>query len=222
MFLEKTVCYCSTMNRIDLPHLVHSLESLARGEVVNRISGRRAASPTNARLAPGPDARPAVTSRAARAERPATTLVPVRSCSPRLALLVGEADRGYCSTPRSPPKRRRVTSRRRRGRQGPADAQAARLGVAARPGHRPEDTQRGLRPAEAAGPRAALSRASQRRAKTPAQRRAALRAATRRCCRARPGPDPQARPRLRRLPPDAQQLPAAAVPADDRQLHRSR
>jgi quinolinate synthase len=38
VFLEKSVCYCSTMNRIDLPHLVHSLESLARGEVVNRIT----------------------------------------------------------------------------------------------------------------------------------------------------------------------------------------
>jgi quinolinate synthase len=38
VFLEKTVCYCSTMNRIDLPHLVHSLESLARGQVVNRIT----------------------------------------------------------------------------------------------------------------------------------------------------------------------------------------
>ena len=36
-FLEKTVCYCSTMNRIDLPHLVRSVESLARGEVTNRI-----------------------------------------------------------------------------------------------------------------------------------------------------------------------------------------
>jgi quinolinate synthase len=50
VFLEKTVCYCSTMNRIDLPHLVHSLESLARGEVVNRIvvDERTAA---NARLA---------------------------------------------------------------------------------------------------------------------------------------------------------------------------
>ncbi|RJL31434.1 quinolinate synthase NadA [Bailinhaonella thermotolerans] len=36
-FLDRTVCYCSTMNRIDLPHLVWSLESLARGEVVNRI-----------------------------------------------------------------------------------------------------------------------------------------------------------------------------------------
>jgi quinolinate synthase len=38
VFLEKTVCYCSTMNRIDLPHLVHSLETLARGEVINRIT----------------------------------------------------------------------------------------------------------------------------------------------------------------------------------------
>jgi quinolinate synthase len=38
VFLEKTVCYCSTMNRIDLPHLVHSLESLARGDVANRIT----------------------------------------------------------------------------------------------------------------------------------------------------------------------------------------
>src|SRR3954470_19989594 len=38
IFLEKTVCYCSKMNRIDLPHLVRSLESLARGEVVNRIT----------------------------------------------------------------------------------------------------------------------------------------------------------------------------------------
>jgi quinolinate synthase len=37
-FLESTVCYCATMNRIDLPHLVHSLESLVRGEVVNQIT----------------------------------------------------------------------------------------------------------------------------------------------------------------------------------------
>ncbi|MBA9006688.1 quinolinate synthase NadA [Thermomonospora cellulosilytica] len=37
MFLDRTVCFCSTMNRIDLPHLVWSLEALARGEVVNRI-----------------------------------------------------------------------------------------------------------------------------------------------------------------------------------------
>ena len=37
VFLDKTVCFCSTMNRIDLPHLVWSLESLASGRVVNRI-----------------------------------------------------------------------------------------------------------------------------------------------------------------------------------------
>ncbi len=37
-FLDKTVCYCSTMNRIDLPHLVHALESLAEGTVVNQIT----------------------------------------------------------------------------------------------------------------------------------------------------------------------------------------
>ncbi|HLT11873.1 MAG TPA: quinolinate synthase NadA [Micromonosporaceae bacterium] len=30
MFLDRTVCYCSTMNRIDLPHLVWSLEELVR------------------------------------------------------------------------------------------------------------------------------------------------------------------------------------------------
>jgi quinolinate synthase len=37
MFLDKTVCFCSTMNRIDLPHLVWSLESLVAGRVVNRV-----------------------------------------------------------------------------------------------------------------------------------------------------------------------------------------
>jgi quinolinate synthase len=37
VFLEDTVCFCSTMNRIDLPHLVWVLESLVAGEVVNRI-----------------------------------------------------------------------------------------------------------------------------------------------------------------------------------------
>lgn len=36
-FLDKTICYCSTMNRIDLPHLVWALETLARGEIVNQI-----------------------------------------------------------------------------------------------------------------------------------------------------------------------------------------
>ncbi len=37
VFLDKTVCYCSTMNRIDLPHLVWALESLVDGVVVNQI-----------------------------------------------------------------------------------------------------------------------------------------------------------------------------------------
>jgi len=37
VFLDRNVCYCSTMNRIDLPHLVWALESLVGGVVVNRI-----------------------------------------------------------------------------------------------------------------------------------------------------------------------------------------
>ena len=37
-FLDKTVCYCSTMNRIDLPHLVWVMESLVAGRLVNQIS----------------------------------------------------------------------------------------------------------------------------------------------------------------------------------------
>ena len=37
-FLDSTVCYCSTMNRIDLPHLTASLEALAAGEVRNVIT----------------------------------------------------------------------------------------------------------------------------------------------------------------------------------------
>jgi quinolinate synthase len=37
VYLDRTVCYCSTMNRIDLPHLVWALESLVAGNVVNRI-----------------------------------------------------------------------------------------------------------------------------------------------------------------------------------------
>jgi quinolinate synthase len=54
IFLEKTVCYCSTMNRIDLPHLVHSLESLVAathgGPVINRITVDAAVA-ANARMA---------------------------------------------------------------------------------------------------------------------------------------------------------------------------
>ena len=38
VFLDKTVCYCSTMNRIDLPHLVWAMENLVAGRTVNQIS----------------------------------------------------------------------------------------------------------------------------------------------------------------------------------------
>ena len=37
VFLDKTVCYCSTMNRIDLPHLVWSMESILAGHIVNQV-----------------------------------------------------------------------------------------------------------------------------------------------------------------------------------------
>jgi quinolinate synthase len=37
VFLDKTVCYCSTMNRIDLPHFVWAMESLVNDKVVNQI-----------------------------------------------------------------------------------------------------------------------------------------------------------------------------------------
>jgi quinolinate synthase len=36
-FLDRTVCYCSTMNRIDLPHFVWAMESLAAAKMVNVI-----------------------------------------------------------------------------------------------------------------------------------------------------------------------------------------
>lgn len=38
IFLDKTVCYCSTMNRIDLPHLVWAMETLVQGRTINQIS----------------------------------------------------------------------------------------------------------------------------------------------------------------------------------------
>ena len=37
VFLDKAVCYCSTMNRIDLPHLVWTMESVLAGHIVNHI-----------------------------------------------------------------------------------------------------------------------------------------------------------------------------------------
>ena len=36
-YLDSTVCFCSTMNRIDLPHLVWAMESLVAGRTVNRV-----------------------------------------------------------------------------------------------------------------------------------------------------------------------------------------
>ncbi|HEX9765999.1 MAG TPA: quinolinate synthase NadA [Nitriliruptorales bacterium] len=38
MFLDDTVCFCATMNRIDLPHLVWVLESLVDGKIVNEVA----------------------------------------------------------------------------------------------------------------------------------------------------------------------------------------
>ncbi len=37
-YLDSTVCFCSTMNRIDLPHLVWAMEELVAGRVPNRIT----------------------------------------------------------------------------------------------------------------------------------------------------------------------------------------
>ncbi|MEX0868140.1 MAG: quinolinate synthase NadA, partial [Nitriliruptoraceae bacterium] len=37
VFLDDTVCFCATMNRIDLPHLVWVLEALVDGEVINEV-----------------------------------------------------------------------------------------------------------------------------------------------------------------------------------------
>jgi quinolinate synthase len=37
-YLDSTVCFCSTMNRIDLPHLVWAMEELVAGRVANRIT----------------------------------------------------------------------------------------------------------------------------------------------------------------------------------------
>ncbi|MCU1587380.1 MAG: quinolinate synthetase [Frankiales bacterium] len=38
VYLDKTVCFCSTMNRIDLPHLVWALEELVAGRIPNQIT----------------------------------------------------------------------------------------------------------------------------------------------------------------------------------------
>lgn len=49
-FLDKTVCYCSTMNRIDLPHLVWAMENAVNGKVVNQVRVEESVS-GNARVA---------------------------------------------------------------------------------------------------------------------------------------------------------------------------
>jgi quinolinate synthase len=38
VFLDRTVCFCATMNRIDLPHLVWAMENLLNDMVVNQVS----------------------------------------------------------------------------------------------------------------------------------------------------------------------------------------
>lgn len=38
VFLDRTVCFCATMNRIDLPHLVWAMENLLEDRVVNRVT----------------------------------------------------------------------------------------------------------------------------------------------------------------------------------------
>jgi quinolinate synthase len=38
VFLDDTVCFCATMNRIDLPHLTWVLENLVDGTVVNEVT----------------------------------------------------------------------------------------------------------------------------------------------------------------------------------------
>ena len=55
-YLDSTVCFCSTMNRIDLPHLVWALESLAGGDVVNRITVEPLAIPDCETMLTGPGA----------------------------------------------------------------------------------------------------------------------------------------------------------------------
>jgi quinolinate synthase len=55
VFLDKTVCFCSTMNRIDLPHLVWALEQLvervATGTEQAPVPNRIVVEPETARWA---------------------------------------------------------------------------------------------------------------------------------------------------------------------------
>ncbi len=72
VFLDKTVCFCATMNRIDLPHLVWALENLVdgpRGEPDRGRARRRPLGPGRAR----PDAGAARSGRARLSRRAAAT-----------------------------------------------------------------------------------------------------------------------------------------------------
>ena len=71
VFLEKNVCYCSTMNRIDLPHLVWALESLVDGPGGQPDPGRRRGGRAGAGR-PRPDARAARRDPARTDRRPPT------------------------------------------------------------------------------------------------------------------------------------------------------
>jgi quinolinate synthase len=55
VFLDKSVCFCSTMNRIDLPHLVWALEQLvervATGAEQAPVPNRIVVEPETARWA---------------------------------------------------------------------------------------------------------------------------------------------------------------------------
>ena len=197
IFLEKTVCYCSTMNRIDLPHLVRSLESLTRGEVVNRIT----VEPRGGRVRP-PRARPD----AGRGRRRAGAVRAVSGLREAVPPREARRHRGR-GTPRpttwTSPRAR--AARRRSGATRRAAAVRSRLRRRARR----------RTPGNGSSPRSRSRRGPRHSARPRTRRRAAGRAQARRPVGApppRPGQDPQARPRLRRLPPHGQQLPAVAVP----------
>jgi quinolinate synthase len=51
VFLDRNVCYCSTMNRIDLPHLVWALESLVDGAAADARPARQVPPGLNAESA---------------------------------------------------------------------------------------------------------------------------------------------------------------------------
>ena len=123
MFLDKTVCYCSTMNRIDLPHFVWAMENLVAGTAGQRDRGR----PRDRALGQG---RPPADARPARQEPP--RLIPGRRAvrravrargSPRqrhpageVAAPAGGRARGWCGP--ASPAATRARGRLRRAHAG--------------------------------------------------------------------------------------------------------